>query len=121
MFTGVEGCNDWVKVSKSSQEADYALVNFTPSTSKDKATATAANDAATLKGKAATVQSTGVIATTFDAKKFVSDKKDSFKVDWDTTSDDKWGAARIVMPHSFAGGMYMSLVNDDHTNVAIKV
>jgi len=97
------------------------LVKFTPSTSKDKATATAADDKMIALGKAATVQSAEVIGTTFDAKKFDSNPKDTFKVDWDTTSHDKWGAARIVMPHSFKGGMYMSLVNDDHTNVAVKV
>merc|ERR1712028_29454 len=47
-------------------------------------------------------------------------------VDWDTTvmtttGDDKWGTARIIMPHSFTGGMYMSLVNYTHTSVAVKV
>ena len=109
------------KVDKASQEAAYKLVNFTASTSKDAAVAKAFDASATADGVKATVATTGSVHTTFDAKTFKGDKKASFKFDWDTTSTDSWGVARIVMPHDFDGGMYMSLVNADHTNVAVKV
>lgn len=121
MFSGIEGCNDWVKVDKKAQEAAYKLVDFTASTSKVAATKAADDKAATAEGVKATVQQTGPVNTTFDAKTFGGNKAATFKVDWDTTNSDSWGVARIIMPHSFAGGMYMSVVNDDHTNFAVKV
>jgi hypothetical protein len=121
MFNGIEACYDLAKVDKASQEAAYKLVNFKASTSKVPAVAKAMDATETAKGVAATVATTGPVRTTFDAKSFEGDKKASFKFDWDSTSTDSWGVARIVMPHDFDGGMYMSLVNADHTNVAVKV
>lgn len=110
MFDGIEKCNEWVKVDAKSQKEAY-------DTSSDKV----ANAADKAKGKEATVQSMGSFGTTFDAKKFDTVKTNSWQIDWDKDSTSNWGSARIIMPHSYAGGMYMSLVNDTHTNVAVKV
>jgi len=121
MFEGIAKCYGLDKVDEKSQKAAYKLVNFKASTSKDAATAKAFDEHATGLGVDATVAHTGPVRTTFDAKTFEGDKKASFKFDWDHKIEDSWGVARIVMPSDFDGGMYMSLVNADHTNVAVKV
>jgi hypothetical protein len=35
--------------------------------------------------------------------------------------ETNWGTIRFIMPHEFAGGLYMSVANIDHTNVAVRV
>ena len=109
MFAGIEECNGW-KWDKKTNEAAYASLKL-PKATKD----------VTVAAEAEILKSYGAVGTTFDAKKFEASKAATFKVHWGATETSSWGVARIDMPHDFAGGMYMSLINDDHTNVAVKV
>ena len=106
MFTKFGACHSIDKVTKDMQTDSYS--------------------AATAAGHLNPVASVRNFATTFTASAFnvkAITAASDWKVEWATTTSGKapWGAGRVVLPHDYAGGMYMTVANHADTHFAIKI